>query len=170
LPGIRFAFLRAEDALASGALLPRAFCPQGRWLIHLLYQPEADCFAARIASRKPITCTYKNVVRLPMSAVHHLINAALDAECTRKKILSGTDAFHGTSSLEPAARKGRVRANSGECEVRCRTGFFGCLQTLYRRRVETAMLFLYSLGLSAKGREPKLTRSILLALQAGGIA
>jgi hypothetical protein len=121
-----------------------------------------------------------------MSAVHHLINAALAAECTWKKILSGTDAFHGTSSLEPAARKGRVRANSGECEVRCRTGLFGCsvcsfrwsrarpenqiVFTLYRRRVETATLFLYSLGLSAKGREPKLTRSILLALQVGGIA
>jgi hypothetical protein len=116
LPGIRFAFLRAEDALVAGALLPRAFCPRWRWLTDKLYQPEAHCVSASIASGEPITRTYKNVVRLPMSAVHHLINAALAAECTRKKIVSGTGVFHKESpawNLPPGkVACGRIAASA----------------------------------------------------------
>jgi hypothetical protein len=108
--------LGAEDALAAGALFPHAFCPRWRWLTDKLYQPEAHCVSASVASRKPITRAYKNVVRLPMSAVHHLINAALAAECTRKKIVSGTGVFHKESpawNLPPGkVACGRIAASA----------------------------------------------------------
>jgi hypothetical protein len=97
LPGIRFAFLRAEDALAAGALLPRAFCPRWRWLTNKLYQPEAHCVSASVASGEQIARLHQHIVSRPMRVVDDLINSALLAECTRKKIVSGTGVFHKES-------------------------------------------------------------------------
>jgi hypothetical protein len=90
----------------SSAFLAHAFCSHWCWLTDLLYQPKANCFSASSASRERISPSHQDMMRLPMFAVNHLINAALAAECTRKKIVSGTDAFHRTSSLKPAAVRG----------------------------------------------------------------
>lgn len=91
------AFLRAENALASGALLPRAFCAHGRRLIHLLYQQEADCASASVASGEQIARPHQHIVSRPMRLVDDLIYSALLAEYTRKKIVSGTGVFHKES-------------------------------------------------------------------------
>jgi len=53
-------------------------------------------------------------MRLPMLAVNHLVNAALAAECTRKKIVSRTDAFHRNLQLETCRRERSV-AGGGSC-------------------------------------------------------
>ncbi len=49
---------------------------------------------------------------LPMRVVDHLIDSALAAECTRKKIVPGTGAFHKDLQLEPAAVRGWARART----------------------------------------------------------
>jgi len=95
--------------LASFAL--RFSCAQGRWLTDLLDESEANRFSASAAWWKPIACSHQDFVRHSMPAVAHLINAALAAECTGKKIVSGTDAFHWTYSLNlPPVEVGRLRA------------------------------------------------------------
>ena len=103
--------------LAPRAFLAHAFCAHWRRLIHLLYQPESDCLSACVASRESIPRPQQDFVRLPMRAVDHLIDAALPAECTGKKIVSGIDAFHRTSSLNlPPVEVGRVRGDSAELD------------------------------------------------------
>ena len=99
------------------AFLARAFCPHWRWLIDLLYQPEAHPSSASVASRKQVARPHQNVVRHPMRAVNHLINTALRAECTRKKIVSGTGVFHRNSQLKTCRQRGRARANGGSAKL-----------------------------------------------------
>ena len=89
----------------SRALLAHAFCAHWRWLTDLPYQPKANCFSASFASWKPITFLDKDIVRCPMRVVNYLIYAALRAVCTRKKIVSGTDALHRTLQLETCRRE-----------------------------------------------------------------
>jgi hypothetical protein len=72
-------------------------------------QPEAHCFSASCAWREHIACLHQNSMRLSMLAVNHLINAALDAECARKKIVSRTDAFHKDLQLETCRREEAAR-------------------------------------------------------------
>ena len=101
----------------SSTFFAYAFCSHWCWLTDPLYQPKANCFSASSASRERIAHSHQDMMRLPMFAVNHLINAALAAECTRKKIVSGTDAFHRTSSLKPAAVRGRTRAGASSLDL-----------------------------------------------------
>jgi hypothetical protein len=110
-----FAFVRVNSRLdfwltcSSALFASRFFGAHWRWLTGLSYQPEAHRISAYVASRERLALSHQDIMRLPMLVVNHLINAALAAECARKKIVSGTDAFHRTSSLKPAAESGRTR-------------------------------------------------------------
>ena len=101
----------------SRALLAHAFCSHWHCLADLPYQPEAHRVTANFTAREQIARPQQDFVRLPMRAVHHQINPAPAAECTGKKIVSGIDAFHRTSSLNlPPVEVGRVRGGSSELD------------------------------------------------------
>jgi len=95
--------------LVSRPFLAHAFCSHWHCLTDLLYQPEAHCVSANFTAREQIARPQQDFVRLPMRAVNHLINPAPAAECIGKKIVSGIDAFHRTSSLN------RRQSRSGAC-------------------------------------------------------
>ncbi len=70
-------FLRKVRLAFSRAFLAYAFCSHWCRLTDLLYQPKANCFSASSASRERISPSQQDMMRLPMFAVNHLINAAL---------------------------------------------------------------------------------------------
>src|SRR5437868_11480061 len=77
---------RALLAYALGAHGQRLFCP--------LEQAEAYGFATAIASREQVAFTHQHFVRHAMGVMDDLIDAALGAEFTRRKLFSASGAFH----------------------------------------------------------------------------
>src|SRR5947208_136130 len=76
------------------AFLAHAFGAHWQQLLGLLDQPEAHGFATAIASREQVAFTHQHFVRHAMSMMNDLIDAALGAEFTRRKLFSASGAFH----------------------------------------------------------------------------
>ena len=108
--------LRPAARSSPRALLARAFGAHGQRLFCLLDQAEAHGFATAIASREPVAFAHQNLVHYAMRVMDNLIDAALGAEFTRKKLISATGAFH--KKLPDSCRQKEIgRGEWRQCEV-----------------------------------------------------
>jgi hypothetical protein len=76
-----------------------------RRLASLLGQAEAHGFTTAIASREPVAFTHQHFMYHAMRMMDDLIDTALGAEFTRRKLFSATGAFHIENSRNSCRQK-----------------------------------------------------------------
>lgn len=102
--------------LTPGALLACASGARRRLMAGRLDQAEAHGVTTAFASRETVAFAHQRFVHYAMRMMNDLIDAALDADCSRRMIFSATGAFHKISRLT-AGKKGRARANGGSAKL-----------------------------------------------------